>query len=133
MKKIYYRYELWEDHKNGMYFDGDPSDNTAIEMAANILKNNDLFYEIAKEMVNLWEHSAEMNLTNKNRNRQAWIGQASCSYRLGTPENITKLAWHTLTDKEKEEANKIADRVIHIYLLRYKEKKCQNKNLELMF
>lgn len=132
MKKIYYRYELWEDHKNGMYQDGDVKNEEIISKAESLLKNNKKFLEVGLKVIDNWIYATETNLTNKNRNRQAWIGQASCSYMYNVPENLTKMAWHKLTLDEKNAANSVADKVINYFEYR-KKNKCRNKNLELMF
>jgi hypothetical protein len=132
VKKIYYRYELWEDYKNGMYDDGDIHDEELINKAKCLLKNNSEFLSASLEMIDKWIYSSKMNLSNKNRNRQAWIGQACCCYLFGVPENLTKIAWHALTESEKSLANAIADKVINYYEYRVKNK-CQKKQSELMF
>jgi hypothetical protein len=66
-----------------------------------------------------WKYSAEVNLSNRNRNRQAWLGQASCCLIVGAPEDLTKQAWHTLTAAEKIAANAVADEVIAAWERRY--------------
>jgi len=59
-----------------------------------------------------WEKSAEHNLSNTARNRQAWLGQAACCFSHGAPEYLTKIAWNNLTDEQRAAANAVADAVI---------------------
>lgn len=66
-----------------------------------------------------WKISAEHNLSNTNRNRQAWLGQAACCFSHGAPEYITKLAWNNLTEKEQKIANDVADDVIKDWEQKY--------------
>jgi hypothetical protein len=66
-------------------------------------------------MVSEWIYSAEQNLSNSSRNRQAWIGQASCCYKYGVPEHITKYAWRLMSFEQQHKANQIANKVIKIW------------------
>jgi hypothetical protein len=59
--------------------------------------------------IDLWPVSCEHNLSCTGMNRQAWIGHAACCIATGCPEHITRLAWHTLTQKQQDEANAKAD------------------------
>ena len=122
MKRIYHPYYLWEDDKNGMYdFDEDYTRLSEIEMeelaikAKLLLCNKIEFFAAAMEVITHWKYSSEQNLSNKSRNRQAWIGQASCNIRFKIPEYITKYGWRLMSPQEQKEANKIADKIIKIW------------------
>ena len=65
-------------------------------------------------VVNEWPLSCEHNLT-ADCNRQAWIGQAACCLALGVPEDITREAWHMLTQSQQDEANRKADEAILVW------------------
>ena len=69
-----------------------------------------------------WPFSAEMNLTNRGLNRQAWLGQAACCHKHGVPEYLTKKAWHLLNDDQRNIANGVADEVIQAREAYYVEK-----------
>jgi hypothetical protein len=126
LKKIYHHYNLWEDWKAGLYDLEKEYDEYALEECSNyckeLLSNPLEFYIIGKEMIDNWKYSSEVNLSNKNRNRQAWIGQATCCYKYGVPERITKIAWNMLTWIEQDEANKIADKLILYWEAEYGKK-----------
>lgn len=116
LKRIYHHYKKWEDFLNGFYSLNEIDnfeENYLIKKCAELLKNADDFYNVMLEVINNWRKSTEVNLTNINRNRQAWLGQASCCYKYNAPEYITKLAWRLLTKEEQNEANRIADIIIH--------------------
>jgi hypothetical protein len=110
MKRVYYRYELWEDHKHKMFFP--QSEPSGISAAYSILKDPERLYDAMYYVSHHWPVSAEMNLTNTNRNRQAWLGQAACCWMVHATEDETKAAWKNLTREEQDAANTVADRII---------------------
>ena len=117
MKQIYHHYSKWEDVKNGILKNGFDEKTTEelTQMAKSLLCDSDEFYKFAKKVINEWEYASEQHLSNKSRNRQAWIGQATCCYRYGVPEYITKYAWRMMTKEEQDEANYIADGIIKLW------------------
>ncbi len=116
MKAIYHPYTIWEDYLNGMYkIPIKPYDERLINRCTNLLSNEQKFFKIGLEMVNLWSNAAGQNLTNKSVNRQSWIGQASCCYKYGASELITRISWSRVSSLNKIRANKIADKIISIY------------------
>ncbi len=116
MKREFSHYKHWEDFKAGMYGLPSVTDETAtVELAAKLLKYPDGFFKVASEMINEWPVSALVNLSNRSRNRQAWIGQASCAFAFKSAEHQTKLAWHTLTIEQQDAANSVADELIEIW------------------
>ena len=59
-----------------------------------------------------WPLSVSVALTNPGLNRRAWLGHAGCYLATGSPEETTRLGWHTLDEWHQREANAAADRVI---------------------
>ena len=114
MKQVFYPYWDWEDYKNGMY---DLTDNQEqlIGLSKELLCNSDEFKLIALKVISEWSISTAVNLTNKSCNRRAWLGQASCSYKHKAPEVLTRIAWSQMTETERTEANKTADKCIREY------------------
>jgi hypothetical protein len=119
MRRVYYQYELWEDYQRGMYALTAPDQERAIEDARLLLANPAALYHAMAAATLLWQHACEVNLTNRSRNRQAWLGQAACCLLYQTPESLTKLGWHRLTDAEQRAANAVADQVIVAWERRY--------------
>jgi hypothetical protein len=113
MKRIYHPYWKWEDYHAGLYdlekFYDEKQTELMAKSAKDILTNSDFFLKTALKVIVEWKNSAEVNLSNSSRNRQAWIGQASCCYVLHLPEYITKYGWHLMTPDQQKEANRIAD------------------------
>lgn len=91
-----------------------------IDLAIELLSNKEMFYKSALEMVESWGVSSSENLTNTHSNRRSWIGQATCCYVHHVPETLTRDAWGQLTNKQRNEANYEADKVIRIYEANYR-------------
>jgi hypothetical protein len=124
MKQIYHHYELWEDVKNDILKDGF-SEIEAEKLtlkAKSLLCNPKEFLKIANEVIIEWKYASEQHLSNKSRNRQAWLGQASCCFKYKVPEYITKYAWRLMTFEEQKKANEIADIIIKKWELLNAEK-----------
>lgn len=109
-EQVFHPYPDWEDWQAGMY--RCVVVNEATERAARMLANPEAFYMAAKMMVRDWPNAAEHNLTNREQNRRAWVGQAACCYSTNAPEVSTRLAWWVLLEAERDAANAVADRVI---------------------
>jgi len=114
MKRIFHSFENWEDWKDGQYRQAPGDCNEyIIERAARVLSNPPLLKLCMSHVASSWKHASEQNLSNRSRNRQAWLGQASCSWIVGASEDMTKAAWHRLSLAEQQAANAVADEVIH--------------------
>jgi hypothetical protein len=123
---------MWEDHKHGMYDKPKYTETEEMEkatLAKNLLTNSVLFENIALRVINEWKISAEVNLTNPSRNRQAWIGQSSCCYAYKIPEYVTKYGWRLMSPSQQKEANRIADKVIKVW--EGKQKRLKNTALKM--
>ena len=125
MKRVYYPYWDWEDYKAGLYVLIDTYTEEQTEKLANdakeLLSNSELFKDVGLSVISDWIKSADVNLSNPSRNRQAWIGQASCCYALKIPEWITKLGWRLMSPEQQAEANRVADEVIRIWEIKHGE------------
>lgn len=136
MERIYHPYYLWEDWKFGMWrnvFGGEREQlfKKAIEFTGNAELYGNFMLRIIKE----WPYACEHNLSSTSINRQAFIGHCACCLALNCPENITRLAWHTLTQEQQGKANMKADIAIVTWEKQYnlKGKKCQKNQLEFRF
>jgi hypothetical protein len=113
LKRIYHNYNKWEDWQNGMYSTKNTdNDKNLIREARMLLSSSSGFCEVAEKMVDKWQYSSEQNLTDRSRNRRAWIGQASCCFGLGASEQLTKIAWRKLSQERQNVANNVAEFVI---------------------
>ena len=114
MKQIYHNYKKWEDYKNGMY-DKPINKEDEINNAIHVLSNCDLFEDICRKILKEWNIACDVNLSNVNNNRRAWLGQAACCYEYKVCDISTRQAWGRLIDKQRDDANKIADKIIYEY------------------
>lgn len=110
-EQVFHPYTAWEDWRNGLWRNC-VAVTGHMEAAAHILGDPDVFADGARAMLRDWPNAAEHNLTNREQNRRAWIGQATCCYLAAVPESATRFGWWMLTDAERDEANTVADRVI---------------------
>jgi len=117
MKQIYHHFSKWEDTRNGILKNGYNEKETEelTFMAKSLLCNPKEFYKIALKVIKNWIYASEQHLSNKSRNRHAWIGQASCCFAYGVPEYITKYAWRLMVKEEQDKANDIADKIISLW------------------
>ena|SRR5688572_13947593 len=121
MKRIYHNYIKWEDFQNGMFALRCDWYEEKKYLANNLLSDESKLLISMRDVVNKWPIASEMNLTNRSRNRQAWLGQAACCFSHGVPEFVTRDAWNELADQIKEKANNIADMVISEWETEYNE------------
>lgn len=123
MNQIFHNYKTWEDYKFGMYENiAFMDDEPLIRQCIDVLSCPEWLWECMTFVSHNWRFSAEQNLTNLSRNRQAWLGQASCCWINGAPEYITKLAWNRLTEKQQNKANQVADEVIKDWEEKYSKR-----------
>ena len=120
MKQVFAHYTKWEDFQNGMYKSVDVEDkHLKLIGAINLLCDTKAFYVACKSLLQNWEVSSGINMTNISQNRRAWLGAAACCFVHSTPEYITRVAWSMLNKVDQDKANAIADLVISEYEQKY--------------
>lgn len=113
IERVYHPFSEWEDFKMGMYEKTCyMDDEMMVQASMNTLSCKELLWECMQFVSHNWGRSAEHNLTNHHRNRQAWLGQAACCFIDGAPEYLVKEAWNRLSEGQREEANAVANEVI---------------------
>ena len=123
IKQVWVRYDEWEDFKNGMWRKVQKSEeqellNLAIEFTGNWVE----YGAAMKEVVYAWPRTMLNSLTNNSINQRAFIGHCACCLKFHLPEYITRMAWVKLTDKQRFEADAIAQKVIDNWKEAYKNK-----------
>lgn len=129
IKRIFHRFEKCEEYKSNMWKACAPVEREKyITEAAALMIAHDDFYTAMMQAVTDWPMSCEANLTASTMNHQAWIGHAGCAIAVGSPEDMTRLAWRTLTQEQQDLANAAADRAIAAWRANYiqEKKKCQS-------
>lgn len=122
MKRIYRPHDEWEEFAAGMWrvVHGDNAQKY-IHAAADLMRCPDEFKLAMLRAIQDWPVSCQVNLTAKGMNRQAWLGHAGCCVAVSSPENCTRLGWHTLSLREQDEANRVADEAIAIWEAQHRE------------
>ena len=117
MNRIYHHYSLWEDCNNGILKNGFSEKETEkmTQQAKKLLSNPKKFYYTAFRVIQEWEFASEQQLSNKGRNRRAWLGQASCCYKYNIPEYITKYGWRMMSKEQQDSANLVAEKIIRLW------------------
>lgn len=111
IKQRFHHFSKWEDYKHGLFDSTCEMYDEKLNLSAELLSNPKQFYEVAKECLKEWKYSAEQNLSDYSINYQAYIGQASCCFNHGAPSYVTIDAWWMITDKQREDANDVANKV----------------------
>jgi hypothetical protein len=120
MKRIYHPYWNWEDFKAGMWRNITSLETDSfLKLAIEFTGNAELYGQWMLKVIEQWPIACEHNLSCPGMNRQAWIGHSACCMAINCPEQITRLAWHNLTQEQRNKANEKADFAIKIWEERY--------------
>ncbi len=100
-----------------------------IEASAALMADAARFADSMRRALAEWPKSCEVALTNPGMNHKAWLGHAGCFLATGSPEETTRLGWHTLDDGEQWAANDAAQTVITEW--RNERKTLNDRQLEM--
>jgi len=112
MKQFYSHYKNWEDYRNGLYNLDKSHSEKEVENCKHLLKDSNEFLRTLEKVVKDWKICTKVNLTNRQINRNAWLGAVACNYKYKATETSVRIAWNSLSDKEKKEANSVADFIV---------------------
>lgn len=124
IEQQFYRYELWEDFKSGMY-NSPPNNGERINKAIECLSDETICRRFMEKVVTEWQIATEQVLTNPESNGRAWLGQCACFMYGGCYDEETRKAWVMLPPQTQKRANQIAEEVIYNWLSEF-SKKCPN-------
>lgn len=117
MARVYHHYENLEEYHAGMWkIVRGAKRRDFIAAAADLMRQPCEFKDAMIEATKLWPKSCEANLTAETVNRIAWLGHAGCCIATGSPEEATRVAWHTLDEHEQRIANKVAGEALELWL-----------------
>jgi hypothetical protein len=126
LKKIYHPYWLWEEFKAGMWRKETVGyEQINFESIIEFTGNHEAYGAAMLEVIEHWQISCEDKLTNLSINRKAWLGHAACCYKHGYPEYLVRKAWGTLTENQRELANKKAEEAIKLWEQKQRSKSIQ--------
>ena len=113
MKRIYHRYEKWEDHKAGLYDNCKKENKTKTKkLVIEMFEDYGLTMCFMNNAINEWVYSCEHNLTNDSLNRIAYIGQAACCLYAKSPNLLTMNVWYSLSQSVRDRSDFLARRSI---------------------
>jgi len=114
--QVFYHYSELEEHKAGLWRTTVPDEREAYIVAAyRLMRNPRRFLDAMLRAVQEWPKSMEAAMTTPSLNQRAWMGHSGCCIAVGSPEDLTRLAWHRLTPREQDKANAAADEAIEFW------------------
>lgn len=115
-KRKYFSYLDLEEYEGGVgmwrVVAGVSTRATHVDAASALMANPGKFADAMRIALRKWPNSCINAFTTEGNNQRAWLGHAGCYLATGSPEETTRLAWHTLDPAEQFAANDAADRVI---------------------
>lgn len=118
--QVYIPYWDWEDFKNGMWRRVDKIQEQEFLIKCIEFTGDHFRYGAAmKEVINKWPNTMLNTLTNSSVNHRAFVGHCACSYEFNCPEYITRMAWKELTDRQRIDADAIAQKHINKWKSEY--------------
>lgn len=81
--------------------------------------NHILYGKAMDDVAFKWKHTMLNNLTNKSINRRAFLGHCAVCYALQIPEYLVRQAWKSLTNKQRNLADEVAEKTIKKWELWY--------------
>jgi|JI9StandDraft_1071089.scaffolds.fasta_scaffold17493_4 hypothetical protein len=115
MRRVYRHYTDMEEYRpDGMWRNvaGQEQRQAYIDAASTLMADPVRFKDAMLRAIEEWPNSCEVAMTTPSLNHLAWFGHAGCCIATGSPEDCTRLAWHTLDEYEQAAANDVASQVI---------------------
>ena len=130
--RAFVSYDKLECYKYGFFSTGVCGhDRNQSILAEKLLTDEDRFYETCIRLLDEWPITSVCNLSNKEINRRAWLGQSSSFFLYSCCDACTKKAWNRLTREQQDRANNVADRVIKEWETIYENEICQTQRFQL--
>ena len=121
MRQIFHPYNTWEGYKSGMYEPRKDGRDDRVMTAKQLLSNPE---KLKREMTRVtveWPIESEHVLSDPSISHRAWLGQSACNIYADIKEDETREAWGYLTNKQRRDANKVADIVDRRWRERYED------------
>lgn len=123
MNQIYIPYWEWEEWKAGMWRKLNKNEEpNMLDQAIQFTGNWSLYGAAMKRVVYEWPRTMLNTLTNPSVNQRAFVGHCACQLEFNCPEYITRAAWKELTDRQRWDADAIAQKVIDNWKIEYANK-----------
>lgn len=126
-QRVYKHYEELEEYHAGMWrIVRGQERKRFIAEAAILMRNADDFKAAMQRAITEWPTSCAVNLTADAVNKIAWLGHAGCCIATESPEDCTRIGWHTLNQCEQRLANMVAAEVLEEWRKSYQPKRAQD-------
>jgi hypothetical protein len=119
MKQVFHPYQQWEGFKSGMYEPCKLGRADRVMTAKQLLTNPEALKREMTRVTIEWPIETEHVLTDASISHRAWLGQSACNIYADVKEDETREAWGYLTEKQRREANRVADAVDDLWCKRY--------------
>ena len=132
-KRVFHHYLKCEEYNSNMWKTVPPPMREGMVIASRELMLDCHAFEASmRRAVDEWPNSCEAALTATVMNHQAWMGHAGCALNHGAPEDLTRMAWRTLSQQEQDAANAAADRAIEYWEWKYAKHKNDGSDKQLV-
>jgi hypothetical protein len=122
-KRVFHRWEKCEEYASQMWKVVPLETREGyVSKSAELMIDSAAFEQAMLKAIQDWPNSCEAALTAATMNHQAWMGHAGCAINHNAPEDLTRLAWRTLTQEQQDLANAAADNAIAAWRNQYAEK-----------
>jgi len=121
MKRVFINYEYWECFKSGMYRT-ESKEKIYIKKAILFMSDTERFSRAMFYVVANWKNTMLHHLSNSSINKRAFVGQCACSYAINCPEQIVRVVWKELTEKQRIDADFEAQKLIDNYIYKLNER-----------
>lgn len=123
IKQKYVPYWEWEDYLNGMWRTVSKDEEKEFLRQSIIFTSDWVIYGKAMfEVMNAWPKTMLNSMTNNSINKRAFLGHCAVQYKINCPEYITRMAWKELTDRQRFDADLIAQKHIDNWTKEYERK-----------
>lgn len=123
LKRVWHPIWEWEEMASSMW----EGPSCSLEAAIEFTGDHAAYGKAMARVIDEWPISCENSLTNERINQKAWLGHAACALEIGANESVTRKAWAYLDGRQRQLANRQAERYIGIW----KERYIQSRGLHL--
>jgi len=111
--RVYFHYSELEEYHAGMWriVRGEQR-KQYVGLSAELMRDIRKFRSAMRRAIMEWPNSCASAFSSDSTNHLAFLGHAGCCIACGSPEEATRVAWHTLTMREQALANKAAADIV---------------------
>ena len=116
IRRVYFHHKDLEEYESGSgmwrIVSAGPDRERFLTASAALMADPDAFRDGMRLALKRWPNSCMNAFTTQGMNQRAWLGHAGCYLATGSPEETTRLGWHTLDADQQIASDAAADDVI---------------------